>query len=1156
MLHVKAVSILLGVVACAAIVFAQDSGSITGTVRDNTGALVPGAAVTITNLSQGTAFKVPTNSDGDYLVAALGAGTYDVSVSQKGFKTFTAKAVVLRVAQKLRVDVTLQVGDIATSLTVAGEGVAMVETQDSQVSGVVTGREISQLVLNGRNFTQLVTLVPGVSNQTGQDEGTVGVNGNVSYSINGGRVEYNNWELDGGDNMDNGSNTTLNVYPNVDAIAEVKVLTSNYGAQYGRNGSGTILTVTKSGTKDFHGDLAYFVRNEDFNARNFFDTERPEYRKQDYGFTLGGPIYIPKKFNADKEKLFFFYSQEWRKEKLPGQTFNTQVPSDLQRNGDFSELCPGPDCPMDPDTGAPFPNNIVTVDPNAKALLTLIPSPNFGSGAASYYRASPAEQTNWREELARVDYNISSKYRAFFRYIYDSWATVTPTPLWGNGASFPTVQTDFTGPGTSVVANAVATFTPTLLNEFVASYTTDHINLKAIGPVQRPSSMTMPGIFDNGYGGRMPAVSINGGAAYGGGFSMDTGYFPWNNANPTFTFRDNVSKILGKHNLSMGAYVVIARKNEVSSYYNYTQGILTFSNSSLVTTGNAFADFLVGRIAAYQQSSLEPKYYFRYRNVEPYFQDDWRITSKLTLNLGLRISMFGTYFEKYNQTNNFFPALYDPNTAAKVDDALGSVTGQAGALIPGSGTYFPGIAQCGAGSVPRSCMTGHLFNPAPRIGFAWDPRGKGKTAIRGGYGIFFEHTNGNESNTESMEGSPPLVQEPQQYNVVGYNNVGSGGGAALLFPLLVNSIPSQAIWPYVQQWHLDFQQELWKNSVLTVSYVGSKGTHLVWQRDLNQLVPLPASQNPFGANQPITQSDCDNGTINGVAPTGQAATMFGIACGADPNPSRPYTGLGTITRLENMANSSYNALQVAARRTTGRLQLSLAYTYAHSIDDSSDRGDGNFVDSYDMSRTRSSSNFDQRQILNMSFVYDLPFFTKQGTLHKVLGGWQLSALVSSSTGTPFSITNGVLGGSSGVANGVGTGSYVDIAGNIHAAPPQTDVEGVTGPLLYDPNAFAAPRGLTFGNAGRNILNLPSRTNVDAGLFKRFPIKESMYFEFRAEAFNLFNHPQWNGVNSEATCYGGAQNLAGDASCLVGNAFLHPSGAHMGRVLQLGAKFYF
>jgi hypothetical protein len=1153
MLQHKLYRLWLAISLCSLAAFGQGSSSITGTVRDNTGAVIPGAEVVITNTAQGVNFKVPTNSDGDYLVGALGAGNYDLSVTQKGFKTYSVKDIVLRVSQKARVDVTLEVGEVSTAVTVEGTDVAQVQTQESDVAGTVTGQQMTQMVLNGRNFTQLVTLVPGVSNQTGQDEGTVGVYGSVAYSINGGRTEYNNWEIDGGDNMDNGSNGTLNVYPNVDAIAEVKVLTSNYSAAYGRNGSGMIQTVTKSGTKDFHGTAAFFIRNEAFNARNFFQSERPEYRKFDYGYTIGGPIFIPHKFNAAKEKLFFFWSQEWRKDTVPGETFDTQMPSTQQMAGNFSELCPGPDCPMDPTTGLPFPNNTVTVDPNAQAMMAMMPQPNFQVGNSYYYRAAPATQTNWREELARVDYNISNNYRTFFRYIHDSWGTVTPTPLWGNGASFPTVQTDFQGPGVSAVANFVANFTPTLLNEFVASYTTDHIVLTALGPVQRPASMTMPGIFNNGFGGKLPAVSIANGAAYGGGFGLDSGYFPWNNANPTFTFRDTVSKIWGRHNLAMGAYVVIARKNEQNS--PYVQGVLTFSNSSAVTTGNAFADFLVGRVAAFSQTNQQLKYYNRFRNVEPYFQDDWRVSSRLTLNLGLRLSLFGTYREKYLQAYNFFPGLYDSKLAAQID-ADGSVTGQAGALIPGTGTYFPGIAQCGTGGIPVSCMQGHLWNWAPRVGFAWDVNGNGKTAIRAAYGIFYEHTNGNESNTESLEGSPPAVQTPQQYNIVGYNNVGSGSGEALMFPLGVNSIPSQAIWPYMQQWHFDIQQELWKNMVLSVSYVGTKGTHLVWQRAINQLYPLPANQNPFGSNQPITDNDCSTGTVNGEPLAGQAGVLFGIACGGDPNPYRPYTGLGTINRLENYANSIYNALQVSARRTVGQLQFSAAYTYGHSIDDSSDRFDGNFVNSYDMSRTRGSSNFDQRQLFTASALWDVPFFKKKGLTNTLLGGWQISVLMTSQTGTPFSIVNDVYGGNAGVANGVGTGSFVDVAGDIHAAPPVTNVEGVTGPLLYDPRAYVAPRGLTFGNAGRNILNSPSRTNFNAGLFKNFALKESMFFEFRAEAFNLFNHTQWSGINNSASCYGGDNNSAGDASCIDGNVFLHPSGAHDARILQLGLKFVF
>ncbi len=278
---------LLTLVLLAANAVAQNSGSITGTVRDATGAVVPGAQVVLSDSQKGISLKTTTNSGGDYLIAGLPTGTFDLTITSKGFQKYEATGIILQVAQKARVDAVLQLGAVTSEITVQGSQVAQVETQSSELSGVVTGKEISQIVLNGRNFTQLVTLQPGVSNQTGQDEGTVGVAGNVAMSINGGRTEYNNWEIDGGDNMDNGSNGTLNVYPNIDAIAEVRVLTSNYGAQYGRNASGTIETVTKSGTKEFHGDLFEFLRNDDFNARNFFNNTPPlvpEYKKNDFGF--------------------------------------------------------------------------------------------------------------------------------------------------------------------------------------------------------------------------------------------------------------------------------------------------------------------------------------------------------------------------------------------------------------------------------------------------------------------------------------------------------------------------------------------------------------------------------------------------------------------------------------------------------------------------------------------------------------------------------------------------------------------------------------------------------------------------------------------------------------------------------------------------------
>jgi hypothetical protein len=1191
--HRVLLRVVLVVVAVCGAAWAQN-GSITGTVKDPSGAAISGANVLVTSPERGINRQMATNSAGEYNQSSLSPGSYDVIVTAAGFKKYQAKGVTLDVAQKARIDVTLEVGATTTEVVVEGASVAQVETQSSELSGVVTGKEITQLELNGRNFTTLVTLVPGVSNQTGADEAGVGITGSVSYSMNGGRVEYNNWELDGGDNMDNGSNGSLNVYPSIDAIAEFKVLTSNYGAQYGRNGSGTVEVETKGGTNAFHGDAYEFVRNDIFNAQNYFNSVAaggtgvvPAYKKNDFGYTLGGPVYIPGVYNKNKQKTFFFWSQEWRKERVPA-SFNTPVPYSAERAGDFSDVCPNvqtnsdADCPIDPRTGQFF--NLATmgplpVAPAAAGLLPLIPVGTSDVPGGAIFNTNVTLPTSWREELIRVDHNINDKNRVTFRYIHDSWNTIESGPIW-DSASFPTVQTAFNGPGVSFVARLTSNMSPTLLNEFVASYTTDHIAFSSIGYWQLPTGFPMGYIYNNGAGGKLPAINISeGGGAYGGGFAEDpNGIWPEGpyNSNPTYTYRDNVTKIIGHHNLQFGGYFVAAQKNELSSVQ--VNGSLTFDTSSPVSSGNAFADMLLGNIASFGQGSNQLKFYNRYKIFEPYFQDDWRVTDRLTLNLGLRVSLEGTYRDRYKHAYNWDPAKYDPATAP-VLDGDGTITGTAGSVI--SGNLFDGLVQCGVGGIPVGCSKGHLFNPAPRVGFAWDVMGNGKTAIRGGYGIFFEHANGNEANTEGMEGqSTPLLQSSTQINVSGsgpnggYSNIGAATNAAPpVFPLSFISIPNQVVWPYMQQWHLDIQHQLPHNTVFTVSYVASKGTHLGRQSDLNQLYPTPASQNPYHQGQVISAADCGSlaniglptvsGVVNGKTITGQTAYNLQTACGNDADPYRPYYGISTITRLTDQASSNYNALQVSARKTIGALNLSLAYTYSHSIDDSSDRYDSTFVNSYDFASSRASSSFDERHALNVGYVYDLPLFRKSGLTHALLGGWQYSGIATFATGIPLTVTNGTTyGDNAGVGNAIGSGSYVDQIGDPKAnIPPKSLLAGPSySKFFYNPGAFATPTGLTFGNSGRDNLNNPGRVNFDMALFKHFAIKENMAFEFRAEAFNVFNHPEWSGPGATAgmSCAGGPNNSAGDSSCVApgGANLFEINSAHLARILQLGAKFIF
>jgi hypothetical protein len=1208
------------VVLAALPLFAQSSGSITGTVLDDSGAAVTGAVVAVSDPATGFRRSTTSNSDGNYLIAGLSAATYDVTITAPGFKKFEAKRVILRVGEKLRVDTKLVIGKVTSEIIVEGSSVGKVETQSSELAGTITGEQITQLELNGRDFTTLIKLVPGVSDQTGQDEGTVGPAGSVSYAVNGGRTEFNNWEIDGGEVLDTGSNANINVYPNIDALAEVRVLTSTYGAQYGRNGSGTIEAVTKSGTNQFHGDAFEFIRNAAFNAHNYFDLPgqaKTYYNKNDFGYILGGPI--------KKDKLFFFWSEEFRRENVPYVYNNPTLflPDSTERTGNFSEDCPAvgtpfvragvvpvstpigmevvsPNCPAFSVSGQDsngdnyylgFPNNTIPsnlMDPaNTNPLMANVPFPNDGHAFVGTFAAP----ISWHEELVKVDDNVNSKLRLSFRFIHDSWTQKFPiSPGTDQTTNVPAIGGTLQGPGISVVTNLTATISPTLLNEFVFSYGSNHLHLFNTGTAwRRPASMTMTGIFENGFNGTIPQIGLGGNGNFY--FSIDPGYLPWTNSNPTYAYHDNLTWSKGRHNIQFGFYFAAIQKNEPAleepngslgyfanpnTAYNQTSN----SGGPFSSTGNAFADLLVGYINSFSQPNQNLKYYDRYKVLEPFVQDDWRVSKRLTLNLGLRLSLYGTYYERYGNSYNFDPNAYVAANAPVVDPNTGALDFGPGQSV----NNMTGMVHCGYNGVHNSCQNGHLFNPSPRIGFAFDPKGDGKTAFRGGYGIFYEHANGNDANTESLEGNPPAIIAPVQLFISGYTNIGgtNAAGQPLLYPLgggvsQLTSITTLTQWPYVQQFHFDIQRELARNTLLTVAYVGSKGTHLSQQLDRNQLHSTPASQNPYLPEQFITNADCNN-LGNGVNQLGngtpvnsaQAVINLNIACGnVNTDMFRPYQGYDSIYGIIGGANSNYNALQVSGRRNAGGLQLTLAYTYSHSIDNSSDRYDSAFVDSYDLASYRASSSYDQRHIFTVSYIYDLPVFRHApGFKGSLLGGWQISGITTAQSGEPTSIINGGFYDNAGVGNSVGSGSYADLVGDPHGPKPTFDqVPGIVyGPLLYNPGAYTQPTGLTFGNSGRNSLAGPGRLNFDMGVFKRFRVTESKSLEFRAEAFNVFNHPQWTGVNNSSCGYvtdSGSGN-SGSNDCVNGNAdngeaptnFLHPSGVHMPRIGEFGLKFIF
>jgi len=677
--------------------WAQDTATIVGTVTDSSGAVVPTAKVTVSNSQKGFTRNLTTDSAGEYTAAKIPIGSYVVSAESPGFRRQVLTNISLDVGQTLRVNLTLTVGEQTQSITVEGN-VAKVETETGSISDVVTGSQISQLNLNGRNFTNLATLIPGAA-PGGYDPSSIGVLASSGISFNGVPTVYNNWEIDGTNNSDQGAGSTANMtYPNIDSLAEFRIVTSNYSAEFGKNAGATIEVATKAGTRQFHGDLFEFVRNDVLDANDWFlnrqiappggKAPKTPLKRNDYGFTIGGPAYIPGHYNTTKSKTFFFWSEDWRQNRQ-GTVVSAPVPTTLMRQGDFSQCDPasgnynpvvasGCVLPVNPATQQTYPGDIVPIGASGAALLAgLVPLPNSG---VDVYTAAPSLPTHWRQDMIRVDQNIGDKTSIFVRYTQDAYEQTYVPTLWSN-SNYDTVKTEWTSPAKSAVIHFTRSLKPNLMNEFIMGFSADVNTVHNVagpsspaGSIDKPSGYTVKTIFPaNATVPLLPSISIGGGLPWGIAESTGFEYFFWG---PITTLKDNLVWTKGKQVIKMGFYVQDSHLNQTTYSSPYAEGSLNFSTSDPKSTGNALADMYIGQIASYGEfgrvisGQLVGGYglgHWREWDFEPYLQDDWKVTPKLTLNLGVRYVMPTIYHDIRTPTNDsiFIPSQYNPANEAQ-----------------------------------------------------------------------------------------------------------------------------------------------------------------------------------------------------------------------------------------------------------------------------------------------------------------------------------------------------------------------------------------------------------------------------------------------------------------------------------------------------------
>lgn len=1139
----RRVSVIFLFLTFACLAFAQEA-TLVGTVTDPTGAAVPNVVITITSAATGQVRTLSSNDVGQFVAPNLKIGRYSVRAQASGFKVVEQKDVVLNVGDRTRVDFQMQMGTAQETITVETAPVA-VQTDSGEISGVITGKQVTQLATNGRSIYTLINLTPGATSLQDDFQTPTPVGGNANVSFNGNRPGHNIYLMDGGENLDRGGSGTFSVMPSMDALAEFRVLSSSYSAEYGLSSAATMTTVLKSGTNQLHASAWEFLRNDALQARNYFNRApdpKAELRFNTFGFNVGGPV----DFWRSDHKTFFFYNMEWRR-LIQGGTLNRTVPLPSTYGGDFTGSgitphtpCAGQisaalatqfatagetlstcDAEGNVTTAVPFTGNAIPaslLDANAQSLLNagIFPAPTNGA----QFQGGSNSPTNVKEEIVRVDHQFNDKFSIFGHFVAEQISQSFGTTMW-SGDNVPTIGNTFGNPSYSGVVHFTHIISPRLLNEVAFNYNGNRINIIPVAafgaPLSAPSDFTFNRVFTGpNESERIPTINLS--QATGAQYSAN--WTPWRNKADDYQIRDDISWTRGAHQFKFGASWALYKK--IQDIFASTQGNFGFNGSY---TGNDFADFLLGYANSYAEDAVHDNGYWNNVSWAAYIQDNWRVNNRLTLNLGLRWDGVPHTYEANHRTSNFYPDLYDP-AAAPIFNSDGTISTSS----PGLGTspnpilagyqfYLNGIGIDGKNGIPKGLVDNHWAIFGPRLGFAYDLTGGGKTVLRGGFGMMYERIQGNDM--YNAGGNVPFS------SAAGFNNVllanpktGVQSGTTIVtppLPIIVADITglnrNQYKLPTSYQYNLGVQQALGARSVLSVSYVGNQSRY---QSDFRQI------------NLPDI----------GLLPALQA----------DPGPYNtevPFQGFRSIRLAENEANGHYNSVQVDLRANVKNdLTLQFGYTYSKAIDSAGSNDNG-----YDLNNVSNPyvgwrydlgpSFFDRTHVAFVNFVYDLPLLRGSSNkgLKTAFGGWQISGIVTMQTGAPLDILTSSTSVSSIVPQ---TRNRPDLVGKI-SYPKTVD-------QWFDPTAFADPAPGTWGNLPAKEVRGPGRDNWNLSIFKSFVFSESRgsRLEFRAESFNTWNHTQFRGDRQGG---GISTNLGASNFGAITNAF-DP------RTFQLGLKLYY